>query len=35
MPMVVRTMSEDEMFGSTCSSITRQGEAPSAIDAST
>jgi UTP-glucose-1-phosphate uridylyltransferase len=32
---VVRTMIEDEMFGRMCSTITRNGEQPSAIAAST
>ena len=34
MPIVVRTMIEDEMLGRMCSTMTRQGEAPSAIEAS-
>ena len=34
MPIVVRTITDDAIDGSTCSTITRSGEAPSAIAAS-
>ena len=34
MPMVVRTITDDAIDGSTCSAITRNGEAPSATAAS-
>ena len=35
MPIVVRTMIDDEIDGRMCSTITRQGEQPSAMAAST
>jgi hypothetical protein len=34
MPIVVRTITDDAIDGSTCSAITRNGEAPNATAAS-